>query len=262
MPQGAGAFRALALCFWAYRNKHRFALLALITYLCTEERISVKKLISMLAALLLGGCASVTQTLTPGVYYKRDMAVCMDGVCGDGTLVAKAAVSGAQKNFKVITRAEMALYTFNSCHREVQANPKAKTVEGYFTPVAGIEDQPGCAVEFAGYDEGGQHSWGYADFQDPQTVLPHTLKCNGELIESKGVSICQSRKELVQQIIFPVPVVVAGISGCPTLAAPDRMHFEFGLGKGKCMYRFEEIAGKRQARLTTFGYESIRIGGK
>jgi hypothetical protein len=225
----------------------------------------MKKLLALLTSLLFGvGCAAVTQTLDPKVFYKRDMQVCMDGRCGDGVLVADAAVAGVRKSFTVTSRAGMELFTFNSCHREVQSSPNAKQIkDAYFTPVGGLEDAPACAVDFAGYDVDGQHAWGYADFQDPKTQLPHLLKCNGETVASRGVSVCQSRKELTQRIEFPVPVVVEALAGCPALAAADRKSFEFQLGRGKCLYRFREIAEPhRDARLTTFGYESIRIGGK
>lgn len=215
-------------------------------------------LISLLPVLF--SCATVPQTLNPALFYKRDMMLSLDGNTGEGVLVAGAAVAGVRKNFSVTAKAPMTLYTFITCHREVAFSNLPQTVASYFTPVAGLEDQPGCGLSFNGLDEKeGQHSWGYVDFQDPQTVLPHVVKCNGETWNSAGVTVCQSRQGNVQRIEFPVPVVVAAEPQCPKLDAADRQNFEFPLPHGKCIYRFEEISGKRQARVTTFGYESILI---
>lgn len=256
--------RALAF-FLALVRRHpkKLLLTAAVTGTLSTENIMKKALAALLA--LLSGCASVTQTLDPKVFYKRDLQISMDGRTGDGVLVADAAVAGIKKTFQVTSRSTMELFTFNTCHREVQSSPNAKVLgkEPFFTPVGGLEDQPGCALDLAAYDVDGQHGWGFADFQDARTNLPHTLKCNGEVTTSKGVSVCQSRKELTQRIEFDTPVVVEAMQGCPLLVAADRMNFEFQLGRGKCLYRFREIADtRRDARLTTFGYESIRVGGK
>jgi hypothetical protein len=199
----------------------------------------------------------VSQSLDPKAFYKRDMLVAMDGVSGEGVLVVP---QGKRHDFSVIARAPMGLYTFNSCHREVALQNMPKTVAGYFVPKEGIEDQPGCMVEFGGYDSGsGQHSWALVDFEDTKTTLPHTMKCNGDVIASKGVTICQSRAGLIQQIEFPVKVVVAAEAGCQKLESADRQTFQFPISRGRCVYRFEEIDGKRQARLTSVGYESILL---
>lgn len=203
------------------------------------------------------GCAGIQQNLDPKLVYKRDMLVAMDGLSGEGVLVVP---QGKRHDFTVIARAPMGLYTFNSCHREVALQGMPKTVAGYFVPKEGIEDQAGCMVEFGGYDaSGGQHAWALVDFEDSKTALQHTMKCNGEVIESKGVTICQSRAGLVQRIEFPVKVVVAAESGCQKLEAADRQSFQFPISRGRCVYRFEEIEGKRQARITTLGYESVLL---
>jgi hypothetical protein len=185
------------------------------------------------------------------------MQVTMDGKTGDGVLVVPQA---SRHDFSVTAKAAMGLYVFNSCHREVALQNMPKVVAGYFMPKVGIEDQGGCMVEFGGYDSGsGQHSWALVDFEDAATVLPHVMKCNGEVIQSKGVTLCQSRAGLVQRIEFPVKVVVASEPGCQKLESADRQNFQFPLSRGRCVYRFEEIEGKRQARVTALGYESILL---
>lgn len=205
----------------------------------------------------LTGCAGIQQNLDPKLVYKRDMQVTMDGKTGDGVLVVPAK---DRHDFSVTAKAAMGLYTFNSCHREVALQNMPKTVGGYFVPKLGIEDQAGCMVEFGGYDaSAGQHSWALVDFEDPKTTLSHTMKCNGEVIDSKGVTICQSRAGLVQRVEFPVKVVVAAEAGCQKLEAADRQMFQFPISRGRCVYRFEEIEGKRQARITTLGYESVLL---
>lgn len=184
----------------------------------------------------------------------------MDGVTSDGVLVIPSA---KRHDFKVVAKGPMSLYTFTSCHREVAIENMAKEAQGFFTPVPGIEDVGGCAVELGGYDKkNGKHSWGFVDFETSEANLPAVMKCNGEVVNSKGVSVCQSRAGLYQRIEFPVPVVTATASCGKIIPKEEDKVLEFALPKGQCVFAIREKGGGRMHRLTTIGYESILIRGE
>lgn len=211
----------------------------------------------LLPLLFIAGCGTgPLQQLNAELFYKRDMQVCMDGSCAEGVLVVP---QGARHDFEVTARADMALYTFDSCHREVAIEKMPRTVKGYFTP-RGIESRDPCTVEFGGFDaKGGRHSWAFVDFQSAAMALPYLLQCNGEDVQSAGVGICQSRSGMIQRVEFGMPVVAVPQPGCPELAQNGPSAFEFKIPTGQCSYVFEELHGARRARLTTLGYESVLI---
>lgn len=207
--------------------------------------------------LVFLGCATPGQMLNPSLFYKRDMVVSMDGITGDGVLVVPSLKRHA---FTVTAKADMALYTFTSCHREVALENMPKEVKGFFTPAEGLEDTGSCPVEIGGYDKkGGRHSWAFIDFKTDESTLPATLRCNGELLKTEGVSVCQSRAGLLQRIEFDVEVD-SGNSSCGKLGSASGKSFEFPLVKGQCVYAFRERSGERRFhRLVTLGYESILL---
>lgn len=212
--------------------------------------------LAALSLVLTLGCASPGQVLNPSLFYKRDMKINMDGTTGDGVLVVP---SLKRHNFVAYAKSEMSLYTFTTCHREVALENMPKEVGGYFVPAVGLEDTGSCPVEIGGYDKkGGRHSWAFIDFQTPESTLPARLKCNGESVETTGVSVCQSRAGLIQRIEFAKEVVTA-TSACGKLTSVDGKVFEFPLVKGQCVYAFKEKESGKFHRLTALGYESILL---
>jgi hypothetical protein len=219
-------------------------------------------------ALILGGCAASSQQLNPAVLYKRDMLVTVNGFQGDGVLVAPKADS---YTMQIDAQGKLDLFTLTTCHRE-QTREKAgekgwfkdkSRVALEFIPVPGIESGGfACPLELGGYEQvKGRHSWALIDFEDPGTDLPAKLKCNGSESNTRGVSICQSRQGLVQEITFSEPVLAAEKGVCaPMKASADGKRFQFEMPKGQCTFRFLTRSGaERWHRLTTFGYEQILI---
>ena len=176
----------------------------------------------ILFSIFLTSCSTVRHDISKGIkegaIYKRDMNICMDGKCSQGVIVVP---KKEKYKFKIEAHGHLDLFTFSTCHREdtTEAHAKRnwwgrsnKKVEGTFSPVKGMEDEY-CPGYIGAYDKNGRHSWGFVDFETADATLPATLYCNGEVIESKGVSVCQAKKGLIQVVEFDHPVELSLNSG-------------------------------------------------
>ena len=100
------------------------------------------------------------------------------------------------------------------------------------------------------------------DFETPEAKLPAVVSCNGSEYNSRGVTVCQSKKGLTQLITFPVEVEVDPPGNCPLRKTPGKISgkiFKYKIPRGRCVFAFKEKAGERIHRLTTLGYEDILI---
>ncbi len=204
-------------------------------------------------------------------FYKRDMLLTIDGTVREGVLVAPRL---AQHSFDIKSRGNLDLFTMDSCHRELvieEAGDKGwfadrRHAHVDYRPVRGIEDTGSCLVRFGGFEKAqGRHSWAVIDFEDAATTLPAQMKCNGEEFGSNGVTICQSREGLLQQIQFFGPVIVTPTIACPMPVPMDGKTFLFPIPRGECVYNFLEVVKPglpaREHRLTTVGYNDVLIRG-
>lgn len=216
--------------------------------------------------VLLSGCGSVNQTVNPDIFYKRDMSIEINDRKAVGVLVVPKA---PDYWFEIEAKGKLDLFTLQSCHREITREKageggifgNSKKVQVGYTQVKGLEDEGGCQVQLGGYErEKGRNSWALVDFQTPDAVLPATLKCNGTTVPSGGVSICQSRAGLIQEISFSVEVIANPPENCPLPRPQDLKTYRFAIPKGQCTFNFMEKSGEhREHRLTTLGYEGILI---
>jgi hypothetical protein len=102
------------------------------------------------------------------------------------------------------------------------------------------------------------NSYGMIDFQDDYTTLPAVLTCNGSKNTVSGVSMCQVRASLMEQVVFDVPVVVSG--KCQLPVSQDKKTYMIVVQPDICVYAFMEIADPhRSHRLTTIGYLNIML---
>lgn len=216
--------------------------------------------------LFLFACSTQPQIPDAKIFYRRDMDINVNGFKGTGALVVPKA---PQYAFEVSARGNLDLFTFESCHREEYKERAGnrgvlsdkKSVKSVYVPINGVENTGACPVRLGGYEEKkGRHSWAIVDFEDLSTTLPALIKCNGSEWNSRGVTICQSKEGLLQQIEFPVQVVVNPDPGCEIPKPVDKKTFRFPMRKQECVYNFMEInPPHKEHRLTTVGYESILI---
>lgn len=203
------------------------------------------------------------QVLDPTTFYKRDLALSINGIEHVGVGVVKAA-----GNYEIIVkpRSEIALLLIRSCHRE---DAFEKISPGWFgnnqfkyqyKPEPGLEIGRVCPLRIDTYDsKQGQNSWAFVEIEDAQYRLPFRVTCNGSDSAFTGVGTCQSKRALVQKIQFNEPVRFA-----PPLpdncAKPKKVGdaYEVEASLGECLYIFDSQDGKL-GRLVLIGYDGILV---
>lgn len=219
----------------------------------------VKKL-STLGALIsaLFSCAQVDQRLDPQIYYKKDMKVRVNGYVGNGVLVVP---KSSEYDIKAWFKGEGDLVTMSTCHREVEWEDLGSREEFKFKPVKGMEDNGKCLMELAAYEhKRGRHSWAIIDFENTLFQLPALVKCNGSTYNSRGVTICQSKEGLYQQISFPEPVTFSKLSKCePLPISNDGKVSKFKMPNRECTFIFKGKETGRLHKIMLVGYEEIII---
>ena len=224
---------------------------------------------SVVLALLFLGCASVPQDLsqgiTDGVFYKRDMDLKVSGRRAEGVLVLPKATS---YDFEIRAKGRLDLFTFATCHRE-ETRERAgerglfgdrRRVRLKYAPVD-LESGPiSCPVQIGGFEKKkGRHSWGFVDFEHESMKLPATIFCNGRTLKATGVSACESRQGLIQVIQFQTEVFWPE-RGCPRFETEDNKRLRFTMPQGQTTCRFKERSELgREFRITLMGYQKILI---
>jgi hypothetical protein len=222
-------------------------------------KLKVPKGLPLVGLCFLLSCASgIDHKLSPEVFYKRDMALDVNGVKGTGALVVPLS---AFYKIQGESKGELDLFTLETCHREFSAEKLGRKFTYSLIPVQGLEDA-GCQVHLGGYEKKrGRHSWGLVDFEDLENTLPATLKCNGSQSKTNGVSVCQSRADLIQAIVFDSEVDQAvNRENCRLPEPADHKTYVFPIQKHQCAIVFREKTGARRThRLTTLGFEGILL---
>jgi hypothetical protein len=192
------------------------------------------------------------------------MVARVNGKSGIGALVVPRS---SKYTIEVQGKGKIDLFSLASCHREFTAEKNASGFVGEngfkyeYDPSLGIEDSGHCPIQIAGFEEQkGRHSWVYLDIDNGEATLPARLVCNGVTQSFGGVSICQSKRGLIQRIEFDGPVKHAK-SVCAELKTSDSKSFEYAIPKSICVWVFKEWEGGRIHRHTTIGYEGTLIRG-
>lgn len=227
-----------------------------------------------LAWLALLSCSTMpVQELKKGVAYKYDMEITVDGIKRTGMLVARKLPT---HEVTIKSHGDLDLFSVETCHRQIDSEnvytrkfiKKDKRNYSFeYAPSPTIETDGYCPVRLSGLTEkNGQSSWGFIDFEEPQTTLPALMQCDGAApFQSNGVTVCQSRWGALQKITFPEKVVVTPDEGCEIPLPADQKQFLFPVARGFCVYNFTEVAPlakQRRHRLTTYGFEQILIHGR
>lgn len=249
--------------------------------------------------VLLTGCLATApvQKLNPAIYYKNDICFSYEKpnsekkgfirtffrngrdrsarvetenriiFCGVGVLPYEETYK-----IKIDSFAEINLFAMTTCHREVTTeNPddgifkKNGVVNIEYTPT--VEKGKACPLYIAAYNKEGRHAWGIVALENPKFNLSAEVSCNGEKYTANGVSICQSREGLLQEINFPEEVKpVKPVNGsadrtenCPELPTTDNKNFKFAMPTRECIYGF---IGKTSGKIHKFysvGYEEFVV---
>jgi len=232
----------------------------------------------LLTLLISCSTRTINQKLEKDVFYRRDMIVKVNGKSFEGMGV----VDSAKKySFHIEARGELDLFIFSSCNRdwtkERAWNIKTKVKSGLFgwgrklvdkkreiqfpyTPIREVEANY-CPVWLSGAEiKRERHSWGFVDFRPAWMVLPARLECNGEVLNPRGVAVCQSREGLTQILKFKDEMLVEGDKEKCQMPSDRGSKFEFQIPYGDCVFRFLRVKKPHhEFRLTTYGYRKILI---
>lgn len=215
------------------------------------------------------GAPPLPPQTSDGAIYRHDLTLEINGQKCVGTCVVPMA-----DRYKVVIypHGKIDRIMWQTCHQEsVVDSPKSgwfdKKYGFEFRQAAGIEDSKACALEVGVFEERKKRNgWAVVDFQDarPETSLPASLKCNGSVFSTTGVSICQSASGLIQEIAFGTPVIVRPSPECAVLTTKDEKTYTFPLAKGKCTYYFvsnlkTDKGVRRMHRLNTIGYSEVPV---
>lgn len=226
--------------------------------------------VSFLLTGILALCCScstlqaLSNKAAPDTFYKRDMKITVNQTTGEGAIVVPF---GAEYHFDIEAKGKLDLFTFQTCHREITKEKAGegglfgdkKRVKMVMVPVKGFEDVKTCPVELGGYEMArGRHSWGFVDFEHPSMLLNADVKCNGKAIVAHGVSVCQAREGLIQEISFNEDVRISPVERCPLEKISERV-YRHRSPVGRCVYAFVGKASGQVHRHTSLGYEAILV---
>jgi len=262
----------------------------------------MRQIIILFFMLLIFGCTTETaQRLNPEVYYRQDICFTFETgkiktekiknffkrfkrgkyrktrqvkekvtFCGAGVLPYLD-----EYHLTINTHAKLDFFAMTTCHEETTTESPDKGIfkkNGivHIKYIPTMERGKACPLYISAYNRKQKHAWGVATFEDPRYKLNAKVYCNGSVNEYNGVSICQSRKGLLQKIEFNEPVkLVNPVDGaaerhshCPSLGKDYQTSYEFKIPDRECFYGFIGKNSKQIHKLMTIGYEDIIVRGE
>lgn len=224
----------------------------------------------LLLLLLLAGCATkVPDLMVPGEHYAHELQLEVNGVAYTGVA---AVAPAAAYDIKITSPAEeVAFLTVTSCHRQFTTEPpggtgwlfwKKKQTYAYRYEPMDLEREVGCHVEIGALDKtDGKHGFGFVDFRHPSLALPARLYCNGVEQQGMGLTVCEARAGLEQQIEFDDPVDAVARDGCPEPKLLEPGKYTYEMPSGQCQWAFRDRLG-RIHRHVGLGFEKLLYRGK
>jgi len=167
---------------------------------------------------------------------------------------------------------KMTFYIFQTPHRDI---PIDKPETGWFNkkfiyqynPQPGLEDRGYTPLEITALNKDQvSDAFAFIEFKDANSEisLEATIKCNGELQSNVvGVSICQTAKGLVEEILFKEKVLIESVeNGCDKPTTDDGLLWRLKASEGECPYYFtartkHENGHRLSHRLTMIGYTKV-----
>ena len=228
----------------------------------------MRLILTLLAAqFIIGGCSNPPAQSQSGKYYARQLKFEVNKQKGQGALVVPLA---PKYEIRVESEADMDFLLIRSCGRERAFEKEGGTFKYLFLPTPGVEDNRPCPLSFESIEKGeNRRPAGVVGFEDPSRTLPAVLACNGEVLKTTGVAVCQNGAGLITRITFSTPVDVAtgrdekGVPKCPLPKSADGKVYEWANHpRGDCFFLFRERPpASRSLVLSTFGYDIIQKGG-
>ena len=210
---------------------------------------------SLFLVAVITGCALTPgdfQKPNPESFYKRNLEFQIDSkdYIGHAVVPLKQAYK-----MKIDPSAKSEFARVNTCHRETVYEDPGYKFKFEYEPTA-IEMEPGCPMDVIALDTKREHQWAHIEFMLYEKIMMKTV-CNGVVSNQFGVSICQSRQGLAQQVVAPFKVKWK--SNCAQLSTKDDVVFEYKAPRGFCQVLFY-ISGDIYHRHVIIGYDDILFG--
>ena len=218
-----------------------------------------KKAILSGALLFFGGCPSINQKIKFETQYRKDLSFKINSSSFKGIAVPNIS---DKYEIEINSPFKLDLLKIETCHRELSIEgayykkrilKNKKVYKFSFKP---IEIEQDCIIEISALSKKNTHSFAFIALNSGFYNIEAKNFCNGNEINSLGVSACQSKEGLVQLIKFKEPVIVN--SNCP-MDKIGHNKFQYEIQKNHCVYLFtsKDMLKRRLHKLHTFGYEKI-----
>lgn len=224
-------------------------------------------------SLILSACASSTVNM-PGSTSKFRHT--LRGDINGTEFIGTAIIPLSEDNkylLHVTSDVDVEKIIITTCHRDWDSKTKAIQKPGFLKPGKdfifeyemshGIEDWGTCLLKIGAYNESGEpQEQALLDFETPESTLPAFNKCDGVAYQTNGVSICESKAGLDQEIDFDVPVWISPSTSpqCKPIQPKDGKHWLYVLPAEECVVYFDEQAPPHRKHRHTFtGYVGIQV---
>lgn len=179
-----------------------------------------------------------------------------------------SAVINPADNYKitVFPEGKADLLSVTSCHREERTqDPDKETFKkGYsfeIKPVPAIEEGRACPIEIGVYEQSrGRNGWGFIAVKTDKYKVNALTKCNGQVKTQEGVSVCQSRKDLIQEYTFDRIVEPVATAECSLGDMKPSAKFTFLMPRGSCtVYFIDQKNHNNLHQANLYGYDEILL---
>lgn len=213
-------------------------------------------IIILLSLFLLLNCSRTSDIIKVKINYKKNLSFKVNGQQFRGVGVPSLA---KEYLIEIETPFKLNYVKIESCHREVVLRnayhkkrilKNRKKFQFNYKPI-GLEKE--CIVFITALNENGKGKFGQITFESPEYKVMATNYCNGVKSKNKGVSLCQTKKGLIQMIEFDEDLVVK--STCPIMSYNGKNIFKYEPESGDCIFLF--MGKDRLHKLVSYGYDEI-----
>ena len=248
-----------------------------VLFLYIQKDNTLKKILIVLSILIIGfqiGC-SIIPVKDPEelakYYFRKSLKFEIDGKSYEGVAVLPRKET---YNITIIPDEKMTFYIFQTPHRDI---PIDKPDTGWFnkkfsykyTPQTNLEDRGYTPLKITALNKDQvSDAFAFIEFKDANSEisLEANVKCNGELYSNViGVSICQTAKGLIEEILFKEKVLIESVdNNCVNPTTNDGILWRIKASEGECPYYFtartrHENGHRLSHRLTMIGYTKVGV---
>lgn len=194
------------------------------------------------------GNISERSTTGPLYRYRADLILSLENKRFEGMAVTK--LTGPLQ-IKIDSKVKLHYMTINSCGREDVIRDVDKSFTYTYIPTK-KELEGLCPLYIKAFDEAGLTAWGFIAFRKDEE-LPSHVDCNGVGWAFAGITVCQSRAGLEQQLTFQQDIQHWESDAPCKINKVDSKTFDLRSDPGFCLATF--YSSGKWHRLIFLNYE-------